>query len=322
MSSPSTKTAPYGSWKSPITSDLIVAQSITLSELCLDGGHVYWLEGRPQEQGRSVVVRAGSDGRHTDITPPPYNARTRVHEYGGGSWTVHDGAVYFSNFADGRLYQHVPGASEPRAFTPEPPGRARQWRYADGVIDQRCHRWIGVREDHTVDGEAVNAIVAVDFGGGSGPGHVLASGHDFYASPRLSPDGRWLAWLAWDHPNMPWNGTRLYLGEVAQNGAISMSNPSPAARQNRSSNRNGHPTARKLRSCRIAPAGGISIRSISRRERCGRSRQWQRSLDCRNGCSARRPTLSPGLSGSSAPIPKGGSAASACWIWRMKPSRR
>jgi dipeptidyl aminopeptidase/acylaminoacyl peptidase len=220
MSSPSTKSAQYGSWKSPITSELIVAQSITLSEVCLDGGYVYWLEGRPQEQGRNVVVRAGADGQLLDVTPPPDNARTRVHEYGGGSCTVHDGTVYFSNFADGRLYRQVPGVSEPRPLTPEPPGRDRQWRYADGVIDRRRSRWIGVREDHTVDGEPVNAIVAVDLGDG-GSGHVLASGHDFYASPRLSPDGRWLAWLAWDHPNMPWNGTRLYLGEVAQNGAIS-----------------------------------------------------------------------------------------------------
>src|SRR5262249_8325534 len=221
MSSPSTKTAPYGSWKSPITSDLIVAQSITLSELCLDGGHVYWLEGRPQEQGRQVVVRADADRRPTDIIPPPYNARTRVHEYGGGSWTVRNGTVYFSNFADGRLYRHVPGTSEPQALTPAPPARGRQWRFADGVIDQRRSRWIGVREDHTVDGEPVNAIVVVDLGDAGGPGHVPPSGHDFYASPRLSPDGRWLAWLAWDHPNMPWNGTRLYLGEVAQNGAMS-----------------------------------------------------------------------------------------------------
>jgi dipeptidyl aminopeptidase/acylaminoacyl peptidase len=223
MSSPSTKTAPYGSWKSPITPDLIVAQSITLSEVCLDGGHVYWLEGRPQEQGRYVVVRADADGRHTDITPPPYNARTRVHEYGGGSWTVQDGTVYFSNFADGRLYRQVPGASEPQALTPEPPARGWQWRFADGVIDPRRNRWIGVREDHTVDGEPVNAIVAVDLGNGGGPGHVLASGHDFYASPRLSPDGRRLVWLAWDHPNMPWNGTRLYLGEL--DGEISKLEP-------------------------------------------------------------------------------------------------
>jgi hypothetical protein len=102
MSSPSTKTAPYGSWRSPITSDLIVGQSITLSEVCLDGGHVYWLEGRPQQQGRYVVVRANADGPPTDVTLPTYNARTRVHEYGGGSWTVQNGTVYFSNFTDGR----------------------------------------------------------------------------------------------------------------------------------------------------------------------------------------------------------------------------
>src|SRR5262249_48174885 len=130
MSSPSTKTAPYGSWKSPITSDLIVAQSITLSELCLDGGHVYWLEGRPQDKGRSVVVPPDPDGHPPDIPPPPYNARTRVHEYGGGSWTVRNGTVYFSNFADGRLYRQVPGAFEPRALTPEPSARERQWRFA------------------------------------------------------------------------------------------------------------------------------------------------------------------------------------------------
>ena len=114
MSSPSTKMAPYGSWKSPITSDLIVAQSTTLSELCLDDGQVYWLEGRPQEQGRYVVVRADPDSQTTDITSPPYNARTRVHEYGGGSWTVRNGTVYFSNFADGRLYRQVLDGSEPR----------------------------------------------------------------------------------------------------------------------------------------------------------------------------------------------------------------
>src|SRR5262249_6539667 len=223
MSSPSTKTAPYGSWKSPITSDLIVAQSITLSELCLDGGEVCGLEGRPQEQGRYVVVRADADGQPTDITPPPYNARTRVHEYGGGSWTVRNGTVYFSNFADGRLYRQVPGAFEPRALTPEPPARGRQWRLPHGGVDQHRTRRIGRREGHTLARGPANAIGSVPLG--SGPGHVLASGHDFYASPRLSPDGRWLAWLAWDHPNMPWNGTRLYLGEVAQNGAISELEP-------------------------------------------------------------------------------------------------
>src|SRR5262249_6870042 len=152
----SAKIAPYGSWKSPITSDLIVAQSISLSDVRLDNGSIYWLEGRPQEQGRNVVVHCetahGADaGRQTDVRPPPFNARTRVHEYGGGSWTVADGAVYFSNFADGRLYLQHKGVLAPRALTPAPVARGREWRFADGVIDARHSRWIGVREDHTVD---------------------------------------------------------------------------------------------------------------------------------------------------------------------------
>jgi dipeptidyl aminopeptidase/acylaminoacyl peptidase len=216
-----TKTAPYGSWKSPITSDLIVAQSISLSEVRLDGGTIYWLEGRPQEQGRYVVVRGDVDEQRIDITTPPYNARTRVHEYGGGSWMVVDGTVYFSNFADGRLYRQAGGASEPQALTPAPPARGRDWRFADGVIDDRRKRWIGVREDHTLEGEPVNTIVAIELdGAGAEPGRVLLSGHDFYASPRLSPDGRRLVWLAWDHPNMPWNGTMVYLAEVGDGGAV------------------------------------------------------------------------------------------------------
>ena len=216
--SSSAKTAPYGSWKSPITSDLIVAQSISLSDVRLDGGQIYWLEGRPQEQGRSVVVRADADGRRIDVTPAPSNVRTRVHEYGGGAWTVWDGTIYFSNFADGRLYHQAPDGSAPRPLTPEPPARDRQWRFADGVIDQRRNRWIGVREDHSLGGEPVNAIVAVDLDGDREAGRVLARGHDFYASPRLSPDGNQLAWLAWDHPNMPWNGTLLYLADIGAQG--------------------------------------------------------------------------------------------------------
>jgi hypothetical protein len=135
MSSRSPKTAPYGAWKSPITSDLIVAQSISLSGVRLDGGAVYWVEGRPQEQGRNVVVRGGADGSAADLTPAPFNARTRVHEYGGGAWTVHDGTLYFSNFADGRLYRQ-PAGVVPQALTSAPPARGRDWRFADGVIDR------------------------------------------------------------------------------------------------------------------------------------------------------------------------------------------
>src|SRR5256886_5704776 len=137
-------TAPYGSWKSPITSDLSVAQSIALSEARLDGDKIYWLEGRPQEQGRFVVVAADSlGGNATDVTPTPYSARTRVHEYGGASWTVADGIVYFSNFADGRLYRQSDGARHPEPLTPAPPTRERQWRYAGGSIHAAPPRRIG-----------------------------------------------------------------------------------------------------------------------------------------------------------------------------------
>jgi len=198
-------TAPYGSWKSPITSDLIVAQSIGLSEVRIDGADTYWLESRPQEAGRSVIVRRAADGITEDVTPAPFNARTRIHEYGGGAWLVDRGAVYFSHDVDRRLYRLVRGAREPLPLTPDGP-----WRYGDGVVDPRRGRWIGVREDHTDPGrEPRNTIVSVDTTGAPDPGRILASGNDFYSSPRLSPDGRWLAYLAWDHPRMPWEGTIL-----------------------------------------------------------------------------------------------------------------
>ncbi len=211
---------PYGSWESPITSDLIVSRSIGLSEVRLDGSDIYWLETRPEENGRSVVVRHGSG----DVNPPPFNARTRVHEYGGGAWTVAAGTLYFSHDADRRLYRLDRGAAEPRPLTPEGP-----WRYADGVIDPRRQRWIGVREDHSGGGEPVNTIAVIDLhAGGGDAGRVLFSGHDFYSSPRLSPDGRWLAFLAWDHPRMPWMGTTLYLAPLDEQGAPA-AKPNPVA---------------------------------------------------------------------------------------------
>src|SRR2546423_15266848 len=145
--------APYGSWKSPITSDLIVQGSIGVGQIALDGGEVYWVEMRPSEGGRNAIVRRTPDGQVTDITPLPFNARTRVHEYGGGDYTVHDRVVYFSNFADQRLYRQA-GGSAPQAITP-----AVEMRYADPVFDRQRQRLIAVREDHTRSGqEAVNTI--------------------------------------------------------------------------------------------------------------------------------------------------------------------
>jgi dipeptidyl aminopeptidase/acylaminoacyl peptidase len=204
--------APYGSWKSPISSDLIVAGTIGLGQVRLDGESLYWTELRPTEAGRNVLVRQAADGV-IDITPAPFNVRTRVHEYGGASYIVHQGIVYFSNFADQRLYRQEAG-SEPVAITPE-----GAWRYADGVVDGQSHRMICVREDHTGSGEAVNAIVSLSLEGNQEP-QVLVSGNDFYASPRISPDGSRLAWLCWNHPNMPWDGTELWVGELTADGQI------------------------------------------------------------------------------------------------------
>lgn len=200
--------APYGSWNSPITSDLIVAGSIGLNEIRLDGDAVYWVECRPQEQGRNVVVHLDGPAR-TDMTPKPFNARTRVHEYGGGAWTVDEGVVYFSNFSDGRLYRQRTGGT-PEALTPEPAEKNKGWRFADGVIDRRRNLWIGIGEDHGAgNAHPDNVVVAVDLANAPSAPRILARGHDFYASPKLSPDGRHIAFLWWDHPNMPWNGTTL-----------------------------------------------------------------------------------------------------------------
>jgi dipeptidyl aminopeptidase/acylaminoacyl peptidase len=213
------KTAPYGSWASPITSDLIVASTIRLGGGVFDGDDVYWLEGRPREDGRYVVVRRTPDGQTIDVTPAPYNVRTRVHEYGGGAFTVDEGRVIFANFTDQRLYR-VRAGEAPEALTPEAP-----LRYADLVVDPARERMVCVREDHRSatlrehDGEAVNALVAVALDG-SGDQEVLVTGNDFYATPRLSPDGQRLAWLTWQHPNMPWDGTELWVGELDAEGAI------------------------------------------------------------------------------------------------------
>jgi dienelactone hydrolase len=223
---PKAQTAAYGSWSSPITSDMIVASSIGLGEILLDGADVYWLESRPQEGGRSVLVRHAADGALADVTPPApadggpavFNVRTRVHEYGGGAYLVHDGAVYFCNDADQRLYRQRQGAA-PVAITPDP-GRPRGLRYADGVMDSDRARMVWVREDHTTGArEPVNTLVEIPLDGAR-PQQILQSGRDFYAAPRLSPDGGRLAWLEWNHPLMPWIGSELWVGEIADDGSV------------------------------------------------------------------------------------------------------
>ena len=206
------RTAEYGFWKSPITSDLIVADALRLGSVALEGDSVYWSEGRPAEKGRTVVTHREVGGQIRDATPAGFNARTRVHEYGGGSFVVDQGVVYASDFRDQRLYR-IDAAGNAEPLSPE-----GAWRYADGRIDRTRGRIYCVREDHTVDGaEAVNTIVAVDLNGVREP-EVLVRGRDFYSNPRLSADGSRLCWLEWSHPNMPWDRTELWVGTLDASG--------------------------------------------------------------------------------------------------------
>lgn len=209
-------TAPYGSWKSPITSDLIVKESIGLSQVKLNGDDIYWIEMRPSEAGRQVIVRQDRGGQRTDLTPQGFNARTRVHEYGGGDYVVDERTAYFSNFPDQQVYR-VSGGKEPELISKD--CSDARVRYADYAIDKIRQRLICVREDHRADAhQPANEIVAVPIAGGEST--VLVSGNDFYSFPRVSPDGTGLAWLTWNHPNMPWDGCELWVSEFAADGSI------------------------------------------------------------------------------------------------------
>ncbi len=227
---------PYGSWPSLISAHVLAEQGLRLSAPTVHGEDIYWIEGRPGEGGRNALVRRTPDGRTADVLPAAFNVRTRVHEYGGGAYLLDGDTVYFSNFADQRLYRApVSGDAAPEAITAE-----GQWCYADHALDRTRRRLICVREDHTQAGvEAVTTLVGValdsvsgatpagaTLSGGTLPGEtpsgetlssgdVLASGYDFYSSPTVSPDGSMLAWLCWRHPNMPWDGTELWVADLA-----------------------------------------------------------------------------------------------------------
>ena len=207
--------APYGTWTSPITAASVAAGSLRLGAVALDRGDVYWLEGRPLEGGRSVLMRADRSATTSQVTPPGTDVRSRVHEYGGGAYVVSNGLIVFSMFADQRLYALRLG-EDPRALTSPGP-----WRYADGAIHPSAGWMVCVREDHSTPGAPpANALVRVALSGEPSPGAVIVQGHDFYATPRLSPDGTRLLWLAWRHPQMPWDGTELWVADAGPGGVM------------------------------------------------------------------------------------------------------
>ncbi|CAN5885005.1 S9 family peptidase [soil metagenome] len=196
---------PYGSWPSPITADLLVEKAVSLSHPMPLGKDVLWVEMRPSEAGRYVIVRRTPDGTCSDVLPEGFAARTLAHEYGGLPYAVHGDSIFFSNFSDQRLYRLDPGG-QPVAITPEP-GEPRAYRYADQVVTPDGRWVVCVRERHT-GRDVVNEIAAISADGTDDP-KELFGGHDFYSAPRISPQGDRLAWLSWDHPRMPWDGTEL-----------------------------------------------------------------------------------------------------------------
>jgi len=211
--------ASHGSWSSPITLDLVASEgSVGYAYLSLDDRGVYWLESRPAEKGRLALVFAPRGGEPVDVVPADFNVRTRVHEYGGGAWFRDGSVVFCSNFEDSRLYRiDAPGA-DPRPITPQS-AEPHALRYADGRVFAGGRLIVCVREWHG-DGEPRNELVVLPTDGSAEP-RVVATGRDFYAAPRPSPDETRLAWLAWDHPHMPFEGTDLCVGDVAADGSCS-----------------------------------------------------------------------------------------------------
>ncbi|MGH3880758.1 MAG: prolyl oligopeptidase family serine peptidase, partial [Actinophytocola sp.] len=229
------KIAPYGSWESPVSAELAAAADAEPKWVDLHGGRVWWAETRPTEGGRVALLHEGTDGHPVEVLPAPWNVRNRVHEYGGRPWTVLDGGrgelVVFTHWDDQRLYLHEVGApGELRPITAEP-DRHHGVRYADLSPGPDGTSVLCVRETVVGDGptDLRRDLVAVPLDGGEP--RVLAASHRFMSGPRLSPDGTRIAWLGWDHPNMPWDGTRLCVAPLGGDHEVLAGGPREAVCQ-------------------------------------------------------------------------------------------
>ncbi|XP_075093023.1 dipeptidyl-peptidase 5 [Nicotiana tabacum] len=218
-------TAPYGSWKSPITADIVSGSSKRLGGFAVDSvGHLFWLESRPTESGRAVIVKEpGKPGEDpVDVTPTDFAVRTLAQEYGGGDFYISGDSLIFSNYKDQRLYiQSISSTdSAPLPLTPDYGGQSVC--YADGVFDSRFNRYVTVREDQHESGiNAITTIVSVNLSNNSAQEpRLLVGGNDFYASPRIDPKGERMAWIEWGHPNMPWDRSELWVGYISDNGDV------------------------------------------------------------------------------------------------------
>ncbi len=198
----------YGSWESEISPQKIVEGGLIFSEIRTNDSNIYFLEGRPSESGRYVIVRQNPDGSTEDMFSKNYNSRNAVHEYGGGSFAVGKEDIYFSNWEDQRIYSIKGKDTSPITEEPDNP---RALRYADLTLSND-EKWLFcVRETHFENKEAKNELVAVSTE--EQLTVVISSGRDFYSSPRQNPLSNEICWLEWDHPNMPWDGSELFVGD-------------------------------------------------------------------------------------------------------------
>ncbi|MEO0438379.1 MAG: prolyl oligopeptidase family serine peptidase [Pseudomonadota bacterium] len=213
VTAPEREALPYGSWPSTISAESLVAGARGIGSLIADGESLYWLESRPEEAGRTTIMRRRADGEIEELLPSPFNVRTRVHEYGGGSLHVAGGVIWFANFSDQRVYRMRAG-EDPIPITPE-----SDFRYAGFVFDAKRNRLISIREDHTDGGEPRNALVAFSAEEESAQ-LVLFDESDFVSAPSLSPNGERIAFVSWNHPNMPWDDTLLHSARFAEDGSL------------------------------------------------------------------------------------------------------